>query len=276
MALLDFRMDVTLDGETLSATEIAALLAGTDGLVLLRGQWVEIDREQLRALDRSNSAKLEQLAGTRGSIVRRGHAAARGRCGSRWRERCRRRRLVAGDGRALACRDAAQLRSPDGRAGRSRRRRCSGTLRPYQHAGVQWLHLLSGLGLGACLADDMGLGKTIQVLSLLLARSGRQGQRGPSLLVAPASLLANWAAEMEQFAPGPARSIVHPSAMPRGRDQRIHARTVPPTLDLVITSYGSLLRIRALAEIDVAAMPSSTRRRRSRTRTRSRPARRRR
>ena len=43
-------------------------------------------------------------------------------------------------------------------------------LRTYQKAGVVWMHLLSGLGLGACLADDMGLGKTIQILSLLLVQ----------------------------------------------------------------------------------------------------------
>ena len=65
------------------------------------------------------------------------------------------------------------------------------------------MHLLSGLGLGACLADDMGLGKTIQVLSLLLVQGQQSAERQPSLLVAPASLLANWAAEIEQFAPEP-------------------------------------------------------------------------
>jgi non-specific serine/threonine protein kinase len=67
---------------------------------------------------------------------------------------------------------------------------------------VRWLYLLAKLGLGACLADDMGLGKTIQVLSLLLIlKRQTAGQSQPSLLVAPASLLANWGAEIEHFAP---------------------------------------------------------------------------
>ena len=68
----------------------------------------------------------------------------------------------------------AALRSPEGLARIDPGRSFRGTLRPYQQAGVQWLYLLTQLGLGACLADDMGLGKTIQVLSLLLvsARSG--------------------------------------------------------------------------------------------------------
>jgi SNF2 family DNA or RNA helicase len=74
------------------------------------------------------------------------------------------------------------------------------TLRPYQQIGLRWLHLLSRLRLGACLADDMGLGKTIQVLALLLVRKRAEGP-APSLLVAPASLLANWAQEAARFAP---------------------------------------------------------------------------
>ena len=58
----------------------------------------------------------------------------------------------------------AALRRPEGLARVDPGRSLHGTLRPYQQAGVQWLHLFTRLRLGACLADDMGLGKTIQVL----------------------------------------------------------------------------------------------------------------
>jgi non-specific serine/threonine protein kinase len=122
----------------------------------------------------------------------------------------------------------AGLRDPDHLAQLDPGAALKATLRPYQHAGVRWLHLLSSLGLGACLADDMGLGKTMQVLALLLilrktADIGGAGRESPagkaagsggeaprpkddetrrtSLLVAPASLLANWAVEIERFAP---------------------------------------------------------------------------
>jgi len=109
---------------------------------------------------------------------------------------------------------------------------------------VQWLRLLSGLRLGACLADDMGLGKTVQVLALMLAE-----RRGPSLLVAPASLLANWAAEVEKFAPDLRISIVHPSAMSAAEIGEFTAEHAA-RLDLAITSYGSLLRIKVLSEAE--------------------------
>jgi non-specific serine/threonine protein kinase len=121
-----------------------------------------------------------------------------------------------------------------------------GTLRPYQQIGVRWLHLLTGLGLGACLADDMGMGKTIQVLSLLLVLK-RQGKGRPSLLVAPASLLANWASEVEQFAPSLELLIAHPSLMPASELKGLTHESLQD-LDLVVTSYGSLLRIPWLME----------------------------
>jgi non-specific serine/threonine protein kinase len=121
-------------------------------------------------------------------------------------------------------------------------------LRPYQHVGVRWLHLLSSLGLGACLADDMGLGKTLQVLALLLvlrARKAPDETRRSSLLVAPASLLANWTAEIERFAPTLTVIVAHPSAMTAAEIKTLDRDRIAG-VDLVITSYGALLRVPAL------------------------------
>jgi len=240
-------MNVTLDGETLSEREIATLLAGTESLVLLRGQWVEVDRERLeRAMRQFHEAETlaardgltfaEAMRMLSGATVADGEAEA---AVADWSS------VTAGPWLAETLQ---KLRAPEGTdvdTGPA----LHGTLRPYQRAGVQWLHLLSGLGLGACLADDMGLGKTIQVLALLLAQQRHGAVRRPNLLVAPASLLANWAAEIEKFAPDLNAMIVHPSAMTAEQvKQFTPAQAVQ--LDLAITSYGSLLRISALAETE--------------------------
>ncbi|HEY0835928.1 MAG TPA: DEAD/DEAH box helicase [Azospirillum sp.] len=249
--LLDFQMDVTLDGEPLSDVEIDALLAGTDTLILLRGQWVEVDRPRLdRAMQRFRAAQeLAERDGLTFAEAMRLLSGATvtdtaGDAGTAdWA------RVTAGPWLAETLR---ALRNPDG-AGVDPGADLKGTLRPYQKAGVQWLHLLSGLGLGACLADDMGLGKTIQVLSLLLIERRRRVDgrvdRRPSLLVAPASLLANWAAEIERFAPALAAMIVHPSAMPAEQVKQLMPEHFDG-VDLAITSYGALLRVPALAETD--------------------------
>jgi non-specific serine/threonine protein kinase len=140
------------------------------------------------------------------------------------------------------------LRSPEGLARVEPGRALNGRLRPYQQVGLQWLYLLSQLGLGACLADDMGLGKTIQVLSLLLVlRSQADGKRRPSLLVAPASLLANWSSEVERFAPGLKVLVAHPSVLPAPQLKALGPERLAE-VDLVMTSYGSLLRLPWLAD----------------------------
>src|SRR5690554_7670073 len=61
-------------------------------------------------------------------------------------------------------------------------------LRPYQVEGFRWMARLHAWGAGACLADDMGLGKTLQAMALLL----HLAEKGPSLVVCPASVVPNW------------------------------------------------------------------------------------
>ena len=243
--LLDFRMEVTLAGEPLGNEEIAALLAGTDALVLLRGKWVEIDRERLeRAIQQFRDAEIladengltfaEAMRLLAGAAVTKEDKEA---SGTDWAQ------VSAG---AWLAETLKKLRAPGG-AGVDPGPALQGTLRPYQKVGVQWLQLLAELGLGACLADDMGLGKTIQVLSLLLLQQWRGEERQPNLLVAPASLLANWVTEIERFAPSLKAKIVHPSAM-TAEEVRLLVPEQLAGIDLAITSYGSLLRIPALAQ----------------------------
>ena len=241
-ALLDFRMEVTLDGEKLSAAEIKRLLAHSDGLALIRGKWVEVDHERLsrtleqfEAIERraatdglSFGEAMRMLAGA--SIAGDGTA---GQADVAWSQ------TVAGPWLAETL---VALRHPDGLSRVDPGRSLAGTLRPYQQVGVQWLYLLAQLRLGACLADDMGLGKTIQILSLLLVLKNEAGDtRKPCLLVAPASLLANWAAEIARFAPSLKAIVVHPSAAP-AETRTTDGGDNLADVDLVITSYGFLAR----------------------------------
>jgi non-specific serine/threonine protein kinase len=256
-ALLDFTMGVSLDGEALTSEEVAQLLAAGHGLHLVRGRWVEVDAERLRrmldefrAVERAAAGDgltfAEAMRLLAGAPVTGDVASA---SAPEWSQ------VVAGPWLRTTL---AGLREPAQLARLDPGDTLKATLRPYQQEGVRWLHLLSSLGLGACLADDMGLGKTMQVLALLLIlrrcpdgngggpRPARTaGPRRASLLVAPASLLANWAAEIERFAPTLGTIVVHPSVMSRAELEALDPAQLAGA-DLVITSYGSLLRLPAL------------------------------
>jgi non-specific serine/threonine protein kinase len=242
-ALLNFRMEVTLDGESLSAAEIKRLLAQSDGLALIRGKWVEVDHERLgRTLEQFEA--IERHAVTEGlsfgEAMRMLAGASIAEDGTTGQTDIDWSQTVAGPWLAQTL---ATLRSPEGLARIDPGRSFRGTLRPYQQAGVQWLYLLTQLRLGACLADDMGLGKTIQVLSLLLVlKHEAKATRQPCLLVAPASLLANWAAEVARFAPSLQAIVAHPSA---AQDEKLKSDGTDNLMDvdLVITSYGYLARL---------------------------------
>ncbi len=247
-ALLDFSMEVTLDGERLSAAEIQALLADGTGLQLLRGRWVEVDRKKLgRMLERFQA--IQRAAAENGLPFSEAMRLVAGAsldeledsADADWSE------LVAGPWLAETLHG---LRQPEGLAPVSPGAELKATLRPYQQAGVRWLYLLTKLGLGACLADDMGMGKTIQVLSLLLIlkREDNGEESRPSLLVVPASLMANWAAESERFSPGLRILIAHPSEYPATELRALDAERLSG-IDLVITTYGSLPRLPALAGV---------------------------
>ncbi len=115
-----------------------------------------------------------------------------------------------------------------------------GTLRSYQKDGLGWLYFLREFGFGGCLADDMGLGKTIQVLALLEARRAEGAlTRRPALVVAPRSLVFNWAREAARFTPR-LRLLDHTG------QTRARAPADLTASDVVLTTYGTLRRDIAL------------------------------
>jgi superfamily II DNA or RNA helicase len=111
----------------------------------------------------------------------------------------------------------------------------AGSLRPYQHAGLDWLQTLARHGFGGVLADDMGLGKTIQALAHVLSEKEQGRLDRPCLLVAPTSVIWNWRAEAAKFAPGLSTLVLH------GPDRKQHFDAIPDT-DLVLTTYALLPR----------------------------------
>ena len=245
-ALLDFSVAVALGDEKLTAAEVRQLLASSGGLVRLRGQWVELDRERLREVlahwetvrRGSEAGGLSFLEGMRllAGAARTHDDAAALAAGEGWS------RVEAG---AWLARTLEGLRGPAGLAAADPGADLRGSLRPYQKVGVSWLAFASSLRLGVCLADDMGLGKTIQVLGLLLVTRRVRAGDPPHLLVAPASLLANWQAEIERFAPSLATLVAHPSTMPARELTELGGADLGST-DLVMTTYGTLARVEAL------------------------------
>ncbi len=237
--MLDFRVDVALGDENLSSHEVQSLLQEESGLVLFKGQWVEVDKERLQqALEQWKEVQKTSRDGQVTFIEGM--------------------RLLAGTSRQLEPDDMDQehdwsmvragrdmhemlhrLRSPDSINFEVQTADILATLRSYQLEGAAWMHFVTGLGLGACLADDMGLGKTLQVLTLLSHQSAL-GEKDPSLLIVPASLLGNWRNEAARFAPKLRLMFYHTSEMSR-KDMQSVEKDPGQGLegyDLVVTTYA--------------------------------------
>ena len=246
-SLLDFNVTIAIDGEPLSGEELDAIYQSETGLMMLRGQYVEIDKQKLQqALDHWKTIQKKASDGL--SFIEG-------------------MRLLAGVGHELADTDFSEtlyewstieasqelrtvlerIRHPETIQTKQLGSELKAVLRPYQSIGVNWLDLLTELGLGACLADDMGLGKTIQVIALLLIQKKKQLHK-PSLLVLPASLLGNWKSEIQRFAPSLNALFFHPSELSRSDFEEMAVNFEPNKWDLVVTTYGMLSRQSWLTE----------------------------
>ncbi|MBS1848087.1 MAG: DEAD/DEAH box helicase [Actinobacteria bacterium] len=215
----------------LSAADIARLSAQARPLVQSHGQWVELDKVDLQAAaaalaERANTTQMTGAQMLRQALGLEGTTLAGGTVieGSSW----------AGElldaARSLPTNPTVH---PEG---------FGGTLRSYQAEALAWLGFLHTAELGGCLALDMGLGKTPVILSHLASVPGA----GPTLVIAPPAVVANWAAEAARFTPD-LQVVVHHGA---GRADGDDLGEVVKEADVVITTYGTAVRdIDALADL---------------------------
>ncbi|MFF3766701.1 DEAD/DEAH box helicase [Streptomyces sp. NPDC001922] len=207
--LLQFRWQVTLDGEPISDAEMDALAEAHRPLVRLRDQWVLVDPALVRKARKRDLGLLDPVDALR--TVLTGTAEVDGESVEA---------VPVGALADLRARLTGELRPAAQPPG------LRATLRDYQLRGLDWLDRMTSAGLGGCLADDMGLGKTITLIALHLHRD----HPAPTLVVCPASLLGNWQREIARFAPDvPVR--------------RFHGtgRTLDgPAGGFVLTTYGTM------------------------------------
>ncbi len=237
-AILNFNARLFLGDTQISEKEARQLLDESEGLAFIKNKWVAVDPEKLKqTLDAYEKAK--KMMGDEGLSLKdamrlqlmpekflgiQDAEVESSVSNGKWLESVFRKLL-----------DPALIISvtPD--------KAFKGELRKYQQKGLDWLYFLHSLRFGACLADDMGLGKTVQVLAFLnrlksdLKKPGKS--RNASLLVIPASLISNWANEINRFSPEIKFHIAHPGANPK-KNARIEDKKSLDAFDLVITTYA--------------------------------------
>ncbi len=226
-AILDVDWEIALGDNPVSLSELRALAALKAPLVKIRGQWVQVSADEIRAAidflqkkGRTRDSVREVVRMALGATADTGPLEVSEVTATGWVGNV----LAQLQGQA----QFEELQQP---------RELGGTLRPYQARGFSWLAFLQRWGLGACLADDMGLGKTIQTLALI-QHSAKSGETRPVLLICPTSVVGNWKKEAGRFTPDLPVLVHHGATRAKGEvfqeDARRHA--------IVLSTYALLHR----------------------------------
>ncbi|BDD83638.1 helicase [Tsukamurella pulmonis] len=227
----DFAWQLAVGDSVLTASELATLANSASGLVEVRGKWVRADRRTLAnaarfvAEQRSAAESGTDLSELLGMIADPTALPAP---------------LAAVDG--LGWLDSVYRGGSIAPAEVTAPSTLKARLRDYQLRGLEWLVTLWRSGIGAVLADDMGLGKTIQVLALLCHEREAGEPVRPTLLVCPMSVVGNWVAEAQRFAPGLRVHVHHGSDRPTGEE----FGAVAAESDVVVTTFALAARDREL------------------------------
>ena len=241
-SIVQFNWQLALGDEQCSFEELKALAKLKQPLVKVRGQWVQMNAEEIQAAlafwkkktaNESTVREIVQMALGTGRVP--GGIAFDGVTATGWIADF----LAQLEGHT----GFKEFPAPGG---------FRGTLRPYQVRGYSWLAFLHRWGLGACLADDMGLGKTIQALAVIQqawesnlsaclptnADNAQAGGKRPVLLVCPMSVVGNWQKEASRFTPDLPVMVHHGVARTKGVAFKKEAMKQA----MVISSYALLHR----------------------------------
>ena len=238
-ALLNFNAQLLLGDDIISEQEIRKILAESAGLAYIKGKWVEVDPGKLnQILDAFEKAKQAESAGLTLKEVMRVQMGVK----DIFDNSSSNDLLEISNGQWLSS-VIEKLRQPRMIKAIHPDKDFKAILRGYQQNGLNWLHFLHSLQLGACLADDMGLGKTIQILGFLTLL--KKKNIPANLLIVPASLLGNWQNEINKFAPSLKFFIAHPPVNPQSKEILKNDK-FSQKYDLVITTYGLVQKYESL------------------------------
>jgi SNF2 family DNA or RNA helicase len=225
-AIISYEYQLSIGGEVVLEEEWEQLVNAKTPLVQFRGQWMELDRDKMQQLLQFwQTHQHEESEITLMDMLKIGTEAGDD---LEWEHDRSLQEMLSrlNDKNAFA-----PIENPES---------LQGSLRDYQKRGVAWLQYLENLGLNPCLADDMGLGKTLEVIARLLKEREEAGEVGPTLVIAPTSVLGNWRKEIERFAPE-LRTLVHQGST-RLKDKQKFVDTCQAH-DIILTSF-------ALARLD--------------------------
>ncbi|MFD6856844.1 SNF2-related protein [Rhodococcus sp. NPDC060090] len=228
----DLNITLEIDGETVPFREVfTALSEGASYLMLPDGAYLSLDKPELQQLRRlvDEARSLHEDDDPDRLRLSRFQAGI-------WEELSA---LGVVDKQAAAWKKQVQgLLDVQSTAKTRVPKALQATLRPYQLDGFRWLTFLWTHGLGGILADDMGLGKTVQSLALICHARAKRPSDAPVLIVAPTSVVPNWAAEAGRFAPHLNVVAITETAGKRG----VGLDDLLGGIDVVVTSY-TLLRL---------------------------------
>ncbi|QDG64905.1 DEAD/DEAH box helicase [Pseudarthrobacter sp. NIBRBAC000502772] len=263
----DLGIQISLEGQPVSfAAVFSALAAGQTKMLLPSGAYFSLDLPELHQL-RALIEEARSLQDNKDAPLQISRFQA-----GLWDELAQ---LGIVDEQAAAWREAVGGLLEGGINGLPLPPSLNAELRPYQLEGYNWLSFLYRHSLGGILADDMGLGKTVQTLALMCAAKEQAAELAaagtasattdgapahvaapgvpapdgvtPFLVVAPTSVVGNWAAEAARFAPGLTVRIVSETFAKNSQDAAVELAGA----DIVITSY-------ALFRIDYDSYASKT------------------